>query len=296
MLIYKSIRKEVTTEVDIINIKEKISRLKCIMDRVKYRREKHFYLTVFGLPIFIVVVFSIIFVNQRMDIKRKENILESYYLSAESVNSYKGYGFDAKSDCYDSEGSNNCNIGDDYSNYYNDNWKINSSEEDNYNSSYSEDSKDYTDFIKVYICGQVLNPDVYEVEKGARIVDIIDLAGGVTEEACLEIINLAEAVADGQRVYIPSQEEIERSGALFFSGDSSFYGSTDNTFSVNKTVNINYAGRKELESLPGIGPITAQSIIDYRTKRGLFKSKEELKNVKGIGEKKYEKIKDVICI
>ena len=281
--------------MNIINIKEKIIRLKCMLDRVKYRREKHFYLTVFGLPIFIVVVFFIIFVNQKMDIRRKENIIESYYLSSESINSYGDYGFDTKSNCY-SKDSNNCSSDDDCSNYNNSDWKINSSIEDNYNSNYSEDLKYYADSIKVYICGQVINSDVYEVERGARIVDLINLAGGVTEEACLEIINLAEIVVDGQRVYIPSEEEVERSGALFFLSNDYLYDCADNAFSVNKTVNINYAGRKELESLPGIGPITAQNIIDYRTKHGLFKSKEELKKVKGIGEKKYEKIKDIICI
>lgn len=260
--------------MDSLNIKEKINKIRCMAGRVKYSREKHFYQIVFGLLVFMAVIFSIIFINQRVDIKRKENILKSYYSNSESSSIYEKFSLDT---------------------YYN-----NSNDSDdgivNFDSDKVENLKNHAAVIKVYICGQVLNPDVYEVEEGLRIVDIIDLAGGASEEACLEIINLAGEVFDGQRIYIPSREEVEKNSSSFFSSDNYPNGDTNNMFVANRIVNINYAGKRELESLPGIGPITAQSIIDYRTECGLFKNKEDLKKVNGIGEKKYEKIKELIRV
>jgi len=260
--------------VDSLNIKEKINKIRCMADRVKYSREKHFYQIVFGLLVFTAVIFSIVFINQRVDIKRKENILKSYYSNSESSSIYEKFSLNTYYNNSDDSGDGIVNFDSD---------KV-------------ENLKNHTAVIKVYICGHVLNPSVYEVEEGLRIVDIIDLAGGASEEACLEIINLAGEVFDGQRIYIPSNEEVEKNSSSFFSSDNYLNGDTNNMFVANRIVNINYAGKRELESLPGIGPIIAQSIIDYRTECGLFKNKEDLKKVNGIGEKKYEKIKELIRV
>ncbi|MFO7928384.1 MAG: helix-hairpin-helix domain-containing protein [Candidatus Humimicrobiaceae bacterium] len=130
--------------------------------------------------------------------------------------------------------------------------------------------------IKVYICGYVKKPGVYEVKEGSRIDEVLEAAGGPTEEACLQLVNLAKMVSDEQKIYIPSQDEAPRNE------DSSM-------------VNINYASRAELEKLPGIGPVTAQKIINYRENQ-LFEKKEDLKKVDGIGDKKYQSIKDLISI
>jgi competence protein ComEA len=267
--------------MDPLNIKEKINKIRCIADRVKYSREKHFYQIVFGLLVFMAVIFSIVFINQRMDIKRKENILESYYSDSESRGIYEKFNLDTYYSNSDGSGDEVVNFADEKIKFDND--KV-------------ENLKNHAALIKVYICGQVLNPDVYEAEEGLRIVDIIDLAGGASEEACLEIINLAGEVLDGQRIYIPSREEVGENSSSFFSSDNYSNGDENNMFAASRIVNINYAGKRELESLPGIGPITAQSIIDYRGKFGLFKNKEDLKKVNGIGEKKYEKIKELIHI
>ena len=139
------------------------------------------------------------------------------------------------------------------------------------------------------------HPDVYEIENGKRIADLLDMAGGASGDALLTAVNLAQKVVDGQRIYIPSREEVESGKYILPPQDSSTEGGTGDMFS-NMAVNINSAGPGELQSLPGIGPVTAQYIIDYRNKRGPFRSKDELKNITGIGEKKYEKIKDAISI
>ena len=267
--------------MDLLNIKEKINKIRCMADRVKYSREKHFYQIVFGLLVFMAAIFSIVFINQRTDIKRKENILESYYSNSESSGIYEKFSLDTYYNNSDGNDDGIVNFADEKVNFDND--KV-------------ENLKNNNAAIKVYICGQVLNPSVYEVEEGLRIIDVIDLAGGASGEACLEIINLAGEVFDGQRIYIPSREEVGENSSSFLSSDNYYNSDADSIFVANRIVNINYAGKRELESLPGIGPITAQSIIDYRTKCGLFKNKEDLKKVSGIGEKKYEKIKELIRV
>jgi competence protein ComEA len=136
--------------------------------------------------------------------------------------------------------------------------------------------------IVVYICGYVNNPGVYEVDDQSRISDVLDLCGGATDSACLEAVNLAKKIIDGERIYIPSEEEV---------GESVI--STEASTSL---ININQASIEELKQLPGIGDQIAKNIVDHRQKYGPFQSKEDLKNVNGIGEKKYEQIKELISI
>lgn len=128
------------------------------------------------------------------------------------------------------------------------------------------------------------------------------MAGGSTEEADLSKVNLAYTLSDGQKVYIPKVGE-EISGQNEFSEYiSSGFGNNDVVEDKNgiaiggEKVNINTAKQTELETLPGIGPSTAQKIIDYRTKNGLFEAIEDIQNVKGIGDGKFEEIKDNICV
>lgn len=144
--------------------------------------------------------------------------------------------------------------------------------------------------IMVYICGEINQAGVYEIDKNMRVIDLIELAGGAKADAFLESINLAEILTDSQKVYIPSKLEAAGYGPNDLQNGIS--GGTANS----RLVNINFAGLSELELLPGIGPELAQRIIDYRNNAGSFKSKEDLKNVTGIGEKKFEAIKDFITI
>ncbi|MHB1347519.1 MAG: helix-hairpin-helix domain-containing protein [Candidatus Humimicrobiaceae bacterium] len=144
--------------------------------------------------------------------------------------------------------------------------------------------------IRVYICGKINKAGVYEINNGTRVIDLIELAGGADPDAFLESINLAELLSDGQKIYIPSK--LEAGGFE----NNNFQNSSLQASSKGKLVNINFASASELEILPGIGPELAQRIVDYRNNSGVFKSKEDLKNVSGIGEKKYEALKDFITI
>ena len=146
--------------------------------------------------------------------------------------------------------------------------------------------------IKVYVTGEVMAPGVIDLEEGARIQDAIEGAGGIKAEANLKDINLAYEVADGEKIYIPNGSEIvEEVSEQASSGSSS--SSSSNS---NGKININKATATELTSVPGIGESTAQKIIAYREENGKFKTIEDIKNVSGIGDSKYNSMKDSISV
>jgi len=276
--------------MDLIDLKEKIGKIRCILDRIRYKKGKHLYLAIFFIIFLMIVSFLFIFIFQKQQINTKENILKSYYSDTEKINS------DA------SAGSNNADSSKAISSISSDNSDTDNAN-DTGNTGFGE--KIVASVIKVYICGHIKTPGVYDIKNGFRLVDLVNLAGGATEDACLEAINLAQVLADSQKVYIPSQDEIKNGIPSFFSdwedissnfNNSSSTDTASSQPSQNKIININFAGLSELVQLPGIGNVIAQNIIDYRNKYGQFKNKEELKNVKGIGEKKFEKIKDFISV
>lgn len=152
--------------------------------------------------------------------------------------------------------------------------------------------------IIVHITGAIQNAGVIELEKGSRIIDAVNEAGGFTETADTEKINLAYELKDGVKIYIPNINDEESANSKEYITDSS--GSLP-TIEENKTekillININKASQSELESLPGIGPSIALKIILYRQENGNFLQIEDIKNVQGIGESKFENIKQFICI
>lgn len=134
---------------------------------------------------------------------------------------------------------------------------------------------------KVYISGEITNPGVYTFNDGDRIIDIIKYAGGETEDASLDNINLAEIVVDEQHIIIPNFNE-----EIAISSNSSAF----------KKININNATEDELTELNGVGEATAKNIIKYREENGKFNSIEEIMNVSGIGEKTFEKFEDEITV
>lgn len=148
--------------------------------------------------------------------------------------------------------------------------------------------------IYVYICGQVHKPEVYEVEHGARIRDLVKLAGGFTKQAAPECVNLASVVEDGEQIYIPSVQEKEQ-GNYSYEQDTKTKKSEDSTV-AKQTVNINVASLEELMTLPGIGETKAAAIIAYREEHGAFSSTEELMNITGIKTGLYTKIKDYVKV
>lgn len=155
--------------------------------------------------------------------------------------------------------------------------------------------------IVVYIAGAIKNEGVYELEENSRITDIIEKAGGLTDDANINNINLAYILQDGVKVYIPKdndKNEIKDETNIYVSKENG-ESNIDNGTSVetkNSKININTATQTELETLPGIGPSTATKIINYRKENGKFNSIEELKKVSGIGDSKYNKIKEMIRI
>jgi len=150
--------------------------------------------------------------------------------------------------------------------------------------------------VIVHITGAVKNPGVYQLSSTDRIVDAVKIAGGETEEANLDLINLAALLKDGQKIIVPYKiynetgEEINKN--TFSNMENGYSSSVSNSTKVN----INIADTNILKTLPGIGPVLSERIMEYRNQNGLFGVIDDIKNVSGIAEKKYEGIKDLICV
>jgi competence protein ComEA len=150
--------------------------------------------------------------------------------------------------------------------------------------------------IVVYLSGAVKTPGVYHLPLGARVDDGVRAAGGLNEDAAAEFVNLAAVLEDGQQVHIPTRDEIAAGTPQPTGTSSGADGGSLNAQATPGLVNINTADSTGLETLPGIGPATAQRIIAYREANGAFLSIEELKQVSGIGEKKYAALAALICV
>ena len=157
---------------------------------------------------------------------------------------------------------------------------------------------DEEDFIVVHITGEVKKPGVVKLKQGSRIEDVISSAGGPTAHADITYVNLAYIVEDGVKIKIPSvnEEDIKNEYIVSDSGKNVIISDEENKDYNTRIVNINTANQNELEQLPGIGSSIATRIIDYRNKNGKFRNIEDIKNVTGIGDNKYEKIKDFIKV
>lgn len=142
--------------------------------------------------------------------------------------------------------------------------------------------------IMVHISGEVYRPGLVELSLGSRTIDAVELAGGLKKHADLDRINLAKKLVDEEKIYVP------RIGEEDTPIETSVEGIAGNDFSSNQ-VDINTCTKEELMSLPGIGEVLAGRIIEYREQTS-FKTIEDIKNVSGIGDKKFEGIKDLIRI
>lgn len=176
-----------------------------------------------------------------------------------------------------------------------------------------EQVNENTEKIYVYVTGQVNIPGVVILNKGSRIADAINAAGGTTSKANTTNINLVYILEDGMKVNVPSNDDLKKDSNFEYitkdSGegagdannlntDSNSSGTSSNTKRerTSSIVNINTATQTELETLPGIGPSTALKIINYRKENGKFSSIEDLKNVNGIGDNKFEALKKYITV
>lgn len=138
------------------------------------------------------------------------------------------------------------------------------------------------ELLYVFICGQVQEPGVYALEPGSRVCDVIELAGGCLEDADICVVNQAELLKDGSKIYIPAMGEVLT--------DTMEQAESDGL------VHLNRATKEELMTLPGIGEAKADSIIEYRETQGGFSSIEELMNIPGIKEGVFRKIQEYITV
>ena len=153
--------------------------------------------------------------------------------------------------------------------------------------------------IFVHIAGCVQKEGMLELSSNSRIADAIEKAGGITQEENKSDINLAYLLEDGMKIYIPNQNERQENNEKTKNTpkeENTPSMQIQDTNTKQDVININTATQEELDTLPGIGPATATKIIEYRKEKGKFKQKEEIKEVSGIGEAKYEKIKEYISI
>ena len=141
--------------------------------------------------------------------------------------------------------------------------------------------------VLVDVAGWVRRPGVYEFTLGARVVDAIEAAGGARPGAALHSLNLAAPLADGVQILVPREGEVPAVGTP----DGAVSGGA-----TAGTVNVNTASATELETLPGVGEVIAQRIIDHRTANGPFSSIEELLDVSGIGEATFEAMRELVSV
>ena len=139
--------------------------------------------------------------------------------------------------------------------------------------------------IRVYVSGAVLQPEVYTLPPESIVSDALTAAGGTLPDADLNRINLAKGLSDGEQVYVSLIGEAPTPAPVNVDGAP-----------VVGPVNINTADQTQLETLPGIGPATAQSIIAYREENGDFQTIEDIQNVSGIGPATLENLKDLITV
>jgi len=171
--------------------------------------------------------------------------------------------------------------------------------------------------VVVHVVGAVQKPGLYRLSPGSRVGDAVQQAG-LTNDSALDYLNLAASLEDGRQIVVPSLEDIKSRQSAVAAAPQQPAGSVGavvselpgvapalppayvapggtGTSSAGK-INLNTAGTTELEKLPGIGPALAQRIIEYRNQNGPFMAPEDIKNVSGIGEKRYEQLKDLISV
>ena len=148
--------------------------------------------------------------------------------------------------------------------------------------------------IAVHITGAIKNAGVIRIEENSRIEDVIEKAGGLTEDADITNVNLAFIVEDGVKIRIPSTNDKDEIDIVTESSGSEVIDENDET--SNGLININKASQAELETLNGIGTSLALKIIEYREQNGKFKTISDIKNVSGIGENKFNNIRNFIDV
>jgi competence protein ComEA len=136
----------------------------------------------------------------------------------------------------------------------------------------------------VHVVGAVRHPGLYRLAQGSRVADALARAGGATRTAQLELVNLAAPIADGEQVVVPRRGTVAASAGQGAAGPAS-----------TGPVHLNTATLEQLDALPGVGPVTAQKILDYRQKHGAFGAVEELDAIPGIGPARLDELRDLVA-
>lgn len=165
----------------------------------------------------------------------------------------------------------------------------------------SNETVEENNTIVVHITGEVNYPGVVVLKEGARVVDAIEAGGGETDKADLGSLNLAYMLSDGEKIYVPNKEETsqenqEREYITSAKADLEQSENGAKSTGTNFKININTAKQEELTQITGIGDSTAKKIIEYRTQNGKFKSIEDIKNIPGIGDSKFNAMKEEITV
>ena len=165
----------------------------------------------------------------------------------------------------------------------------------------SNETVEENNTIVVHITGEVNYPGVVVLKEGARVVDAIEAGGGETDKADLGSLNLAYMLSDGEKIYVPNKEETSREGQereyiTSAKADSEQSENGAKSTGTNLKININTAKQEELTQITGVGESTAKKIIEYRTQNGKFKSIEDIKNIPGIGDSKFNAMKEEITV
>ncbi|WP_018591510.1 helix-hairpin-helix domain-containing protein [Terrisporobacter glycolicus] len=147
--------------------------------------------------------------------------------------------------------------------------------------------------ITVYVSGAVSKPGIVTLNEGDRLATAVEKVGGTTKKADLDGVNMAIRVQDEMHYIIPKMGEVVK--------DNNYQAIKEGNINQDESskasqININIATIEELDTLPGVGEATANKIVNHRSEKGDFKSVEEIKNVNGIGDKKFEDMKDLICV
>ena len=153
-------------------------------------------------------------------------------------------------------------------------------------------SSDAQKTIFVHVAGRVASSGLYELPDKARLQQAIEAAGGFSEDADTDSLNLARTLSDGEQIIVPGRAESDQGGGA----ETTSAGATAASGQASSKVNINTASSEALQTLKGIGASTAQRIIDDRTANGPYKTIEDLKRVSGIGDKRFAAIESDICV